>query len=369
MPTQRASAGDLSPGRLRRPLAAALLALLMLLLPAVTSARPAFAAPAEPAHPRSAPEQPSPGRATWSVQGATHGKPDNRPTLTYAGVEPGASHQDAVAVRNFGAVPLKLAVYASDAHNTGTGGFDLLPAADRPVDVGSWVRMAKSALTVPAGATVVVPFTLAVPRNATPGFHVGGIVASFSGTALDAKGNTVRVDRRVGVRLFLQVSGPLRPQLVVRDVTVDYRGGWDPVHPGTATVGYTVTNTGNVPLQAHRTLHTEGLLGVFGRTGEQPDVPLLLPGNSVRLSARLTGVWPGGRLHARVELAPYTAVVALSTAVPPATAGATAGAVPWTWLIAVLVLLAAAGPWARRRLRGRAAAPAKGEAPALSRAG
>jgi hypothetical protein len=156
----------------------------------------------------------------------------------------------------------------------------------------------------------------------------------------------------------------------VKDVAVHYRGGWDPVHPGTATVSYTVSNTGNVPLQAHRTLHAEGLLGVFGKTSAQPDVPLLLPGNSVHLTGVLTGVWPGVSLHASVRLAPFTAVVALGSPVPQAAASADASAVPWTWFLAFLLVLAATVLWTlRSRRRHRASTAPEETAPALSHAG
>jgi hypothetical protein len=363
MHVRRVSGANPPVGHRPRRLAAGLVTLLAVLLSTASATGTAVAAPASGPPGGSKTTGGSGGtsgdRITWSVQASGRTRPDTRPTFSYAAVPAGTSRADHIAIRNLGSGPLTLQVYASDARNTSTGGFDLLPAARRPVDVGSWVHLTKSRVTVRAHSTVIVPFTVTVPANATPGFHVGGIVASSSGTAHDAKGDLVRVDRRVGMRVFLQVAGPLRPGLAVRHLTVRYKGGWDPIHPGTATVGYTVTNTGNVPLQAHRAVRTGGLFGVFGKVTRQADVPLLLPGNSIRLTARLTGVWPGGTLHTEVSLKPFTSVVALAPPPAAATATATTGAVPWTWLITALAVLAALGLWAgRRRRRGAGAAGA-----------
>ena len=364
MPTQRTSDEHGPEHRHLRRLAAGLVALLVLLISTALATDTAFAAPTagtaspSPSAPPTSPQSPaagtaSPNQIAWSIQAATKNKPDTRPTLNYTDLPPGTSRQDSVAVHNFGAKSLKLTVYPSDAYNTRTGGFDVLPAAQHPVDVGSWIHMARTTVDVAPGGIAIVPFTIAVPKNATPGFHVGGIVASASGIALDAKGDTVRVDRRVGMRMFLQVSGPLHPALAVKGLTVHYQGGWDPIHAGTATITYTVANTGNVPLQAHQTLRTDGLFGVFGKSTHGADVPLLLPGNSVRVSAKVTGIWPGGRLHTSVQLAPYTTLVSL--AMPPTSSSTSTWAVPWTWLIAVLVVLVTLGTWTRRRRRRRRA--------------
>ena len=360
MPTQRISDANPPYRRHFRHLAAGLVALPVLLISMVLSANAALAAPGagtvspSPSAPATSTRTPaagttSPNQIAWSIQAATQGKPDTRPAFNYADLPPGTSRQDWVAVHNFGAKPLQLTVYPSDAYNTATGGFDVLPAAQKPIDVGSWIHMAETTVTVAPGANSIVAFTVAVPKNATPGFHVGGIVASSSGTALDAKGDTVRVDRRVGMRMFLQVSGPLTPTLAVKNLTVHYQGGWDPVHPGTTTISYTVANTGNVPLQAHQALHTNGLLGTFSRATRKADIPLLLPGNSIQVSAKVTGVWPGGRLHVTVQLTPYTTLV--SIAVPPASAHASVWAMPWTWLVCFVVVLGAVGTWIWRRRR------------------
>ena len=56
-------------------------------------------------------------------------------------------------------------VYANDAFNTPSGGFDLLAGNKRPSDVGRWVTLVANAVTIPARHSVAIPFTLTVPRD------------------------------------------------------------------------------------------------------------------------------------------------------------------------------------------------------------
>jgi len=355
-------------------LALILTALLTVLLGTAASGE-AWAAPGSTPTSAPSPKQATAAGATptqlsWSVQAAAGTKPDARPEFTYQNVAPSTQRTDAVAVENFSAAPLTLSVYASDAYNTPTGGFDLLPAAQKPTDVGRWIHLDRSQVTVPARGTVIVPFKLTVPADATPGFHVGGIVASASGTSTDAKGDAVRVDRRVGMRVFLQVSGPLHPALSISGFTVHYQGGWNPVGAGTATVAYTVTNSGNVPLQARQTLRASGVFGVFTKNAAQRDLPLLLPGNSIRLSATIAGVWPGLRLNVQAQVTPYTSLVVLNPQPTTVISTTSTWATPWTWLIVVLLLIAALGAWrwsARRRRKESRGSAAKTSPPAARR--
>src|SRR5262245_13107227 len=89
------------------------------------------------------------GQLTFGVQTATETKPDTRPYYSYSATS-GASVTDYLAVFNYGSTPLTLKVYASDAFNTGTGGFDLLAANAQPTDIGSWITMSAGEVTVPA---------------------------------------------------------------------------------------------------------------------------------------------------------------------------------------------------------------------------
>jgi len=115
----------------------------------------------------------------------------NRTALSYD-VDPGATITDSVTLYNYGNTQLTFRIYATDAFNNEDGQFDLIPGAEEPTDVGSWVTMPQANITVPPGRQVVLPITLDVPANATAGDHVGAILAANDaegtgpdGTALD----------------------------------------------------------------------------------------------------------------------------------------------------------------------------------------
>ena len=111
-----------------------------------------------------------------------------------------------------------------------------------PTDVGTWVKFDKTApfITIPAKTAVDLPFTLSVPANASPGDHPGGIVAALTTPSLDSHGNRINIEQRVGTRIYLRVSGVLKPQLTVRSSTAVYHANWNPFGDGSATVTYQV---------------------------------------------------------------------------------------------------------------------------------
>ncbi|MEK8107066.1 hypothetical protein NKG94_21505 [Micromonospora sp. M12] len=66
-------------------------------------------------------------------------------------------------------------------------------------------------VTVGPNETRVVPFTITVPKGATPGDHPAGIAATVTST-----GGTVSVESRVGFRVMVRVNGSARAALPVR---------------------------------------------------------------------------------------------------------------------------------------------------------
>ncbi|MEV7232370.1 DUF916 domain-containing protein [Polymorphospora sp. NPDC051019] len=280
--------------------------------------------------------------AAWSVQPSGRGGPGNRPFFSYD-LAPGGTVTDHVGVTNLGTAPVTLTVYGSDAYNTTSGGFDLLPADRPPTDVGGWIRLAQTTVTVPARSRADIPFTLTVPANATPGDHAGGIVASVTSSSADARGHATRLEQRVGSRVYLRVNGPLRPSLRVDDLKAAYSPGW---HPGTGelTLTYTVRNTGNTRTAPTQAVRVEGLFGLPVDSSTLDPLPELLPGGVLRRTVTLSGQPAALRLSAAVSVAPDPGAAASSSAA--------AWALSW-WYLLVPVLAAGTGwlLWRRRTRR------------------
>ena len=310
---------------------------------------PAAYNPASAAAPaRPAPRQP----LTFGVQPSGPNKPDRRSYFSY-GATPGASIRDHLAVVNLSHSALTLRVYARDAFNTSDGGFDLLPATAKSVDVGSWVKVQSSVVKVKARSRVIMPFSLAVPRNGTPGDHAGGVVAALTTTRIDGHGNPVRIEERVGARIYLRVAGPLHPKLTVSGMQTSYHGTPNPAGCASLAVSYQVRNEGNVRLTGHQRVRVSGPLGIGAKTQDGKDLPDLLPGNTMTVDTTVQCVRPTLRVNATATVNPVPLPGDTSPGVPSVIARSGLWALPWIGLGMLLVLLVLGGLYLRKRRRER----------------
>ena len=279
------------------------------------------------------------GDVTWTVRTAENGYGADRSSFSYT-VNPGGKIKDTMVVANRGKAPLTLAVYAADGFTTDTGQLDLLPQGKKSVGIGAWVHADRTSVTVRPGKTVNIPFTATVPDNATPGDYAGGILSSLKQSD-EAEG--INVDRRLGIRIKLRVSGELKARLAVENLRADYGGSADPFAKGDATVTYTIHNTGNAILSAKQAVSVSGPFGWLRvKAGAIAAPPDLLPGESWKVRVPVHGVAPGVRLAATATLTPVLTDASGSTTSLKQVRSTTHGwAVPWTLLLLVLVLVTA----------------------------
>lgn len=323
----------------------ALLALLTLLVVLGGTVHPAAARAAD------APDAPD-DDVTWTVRTASNDRGAERTSFAYD-VNPGGTVQDALVVANRGDEPLTLGVYAADGFTTDTGTLDLVKKDATSKGVGAWVRAAAPTVTVQPGKSAQVPFTVAVPAAASPGDYVGGIVTTLTQPD-DAQG--INVDRRLGIKIALRVTGDLAPALAVQDVHVHYTGTANPAAPGDATVTYTLQNTGNAVISAQTSAAVAGPFGSLRATGRSAAAtPQLLPGERWPVTIRVHDVWPALRLTATATVVPVVTDASGSTApLAAVSADAHGWAVPWAALVVVLVLVGAVLLVVRLRRRDRA---------------
>jgi hypothetical protein len=302
------------------------------------------------------PATPAPGRVTFGIEPASASGADGRASFTF-GVTPGAVLFDHVSLLNYSSVPLTLQVYARDAEETTGGGFGLLPASSTSRGVGAWISgpPGDAAVEVPPETAkgqpgqTVVPFTVQVPANATPGDHVGGIIATLQTEGKNASGQQIILDQRVGTRVFVRVSGQISPRVTVSSVGAAYSGTANPFGQGTVDVHYVVTNAGNVDVGlSDQSISVSGLVADTHQA-RVAAVPLLLPGSSVSERVILPAVWPQFRLHATVTVNPVLLNGTSTQPLSPVTGSTSLWAIPWTLLLLIVVIVGLA--WYIRRRR------------------
>jgi len=340
-----------------------------------------------PATPAAAKPKPSPGaspkpgksvndaKATFGIGPADAKGVDGRPYLNYT-TSPGARTTDHVIVRNYGTSPLTLRVYTADATAGANGAIGFAAESNPGRDAHRWITFAGGrpslTLALKPRASQVLPIDVAVPSNATPGDHLAGVLASFTGRVVGKSGQNVNLEQRVALRALFRVSGTIRSQMAIEHLDVAYHGTLNPFGAGSATITYVVRNTGNVLLSGKQRLNLTGIFGSTGSRSKLVQLPLMLPGAAFPMRVRVAKVWPQLLMHARVTITPLGVAGAANPKLSPASATASFWAVPWSLLGLVLLvaaLVAALLVW-RRKLNARPAAHAakKITGPALGEA-
>lgn len=312
------------------------------------------------------------GDLSWGLLPADNDHGADRPNYSYA-ARPGDTLSDTVVVTNHSAQRLELRAYAADAFTTTSGQLDLLPAGETSSDLGAWIAVGDGGggpvtIAVDPGQSLDVPFTVDVPADAAPGDHSAGIITSL---VQRTSSSTVALDRRLALRVHLRVEGTLAPAVVVGDVEVVHHDVANPFGTSTATVRYTLTNTGNARIVAAESVTVTGPFGWARTTTGTDELPELLPGSSLQQEVEVSGVRPLGRAAAAVAVT-ATAVGIGGGATASADGAAQTWAVPWAALVLVVLVLLAAlrGPAlvaaARRRLGPRRPADPEGAATATA---
>lgn len=284
------------------------------------------------------------------------GRPDGRSRFTYT-ADPGQTVTDRVLVGNTGSARQDFTVYATDAFNGGDGAFSLLATADTPTSVGAWLRFDDGSdrvkFSLEPNEVRLLSFTVAFPADATPGDHVGGLVASVV-----EEGQQVSVDRRVATSIFARVSGELQPALSITSYDASYEGDWWNPFSGSVKLHYTVSNPGNVALAANLTSGVATWFGIPATGLQGGSIPMLLPGNTATYEFTVGGVGQWLYLNPSTVLNPFVDSPDNSQqlTVSPITRDTVTFGVPWMLLI--LLALAAAIflllRWRRRRDEERA---------------
>lgn len=129
-------------------------------------------------------------------------------------LEPGAVQKEGITVVNNSTETKTVLVYAADSTPSTGGAFACKQFSEEKTDVGSWISLNKTELTLSAGSTQIVPFTITVPANAGVGEHNGCVLIQEKKPKRDDQPG-VNLSIRTGLRVAIMVPGDIERKLEI----------------------------------------------------------------------------------------------------------------------------------------------------------
>ena len=153
-------------------------------------------------------------------------RPDNPRTesIFIHTLEPGEVQEEGVLLVNNTDEQKTLLVYAVDGMVSSGGAFACRQMTEPKKDVGTWIALEKSEVTLGSGTSEIVPFTISVPQNAGVGEHNGCIVIQEKKEKTEGQ-TGMTLSFRTGLRVAITVPGELARKLEVVDFTVTPQEG------------------------------------------------------------------------------------------------------------------------------------------------
>lgn len=188
-------------------------------------------------------------------------------------VAAGESSSGTVTVNNFYSKSLQVSIFVKE-----------FSAADEtynytfsdPID--KWVSVAPEyeKIYLDKGAGKTIPFTVALPKNATPGDRYFAVFASA-----DMSGTGFRQTAQVASLIYIQVVGGK----IIRSATIENADIPSIVLGPTMTYAFKAKNNGNVHFDAYFYARLEGLFGKYPMSGNDQ---VVLRNTTRQLSGKLT---------------------------------------------------------------------------------
>ena len=199
--------------------------------------------------------------------------PDNPRTqsIFIMTLDKGETGTDEVLVVNNSGEEQTIYLYAVDGIVTNTGSYTCEQESDAKTDLGKWITLSKSEVTLADSKNTRVPFTVTMPRTADVGEHNGCIVFETKDTSETATANEsggVSVKTRQAIRVVATVPGALNRDIVLEDFAVAEAHS-KPVY------NVSLSNVGNVSADVEVTVRVTSLFKneIYTNGGGYPVLP------------------------------------------------------------------------------------------------
>ncbi|MFL5846096.1 MAG: hypothetical protein ACJ762_15515 [Solirubrobacteraceae bacterium] len=228
---------------------------------------------------------------------------------------PGGTVEGTLLIVNAGQKAGTARLDVVDATTGATSGAVYETVGEPSDDVGAWLRLDRSEVTLGPGESARVGFTASVPADARRGEHLGGIVAAPVATAAgadqadgDNRSFKVSVVNQSIVAVQVNLPGPARQVLKVRDVRAGGQPGYQTLVLALSNPGERmVRGTGSVEVLRGDEVVSRQRFSIdtfLPRT--RIDYPLVVRGKALLpgdYRARVTLDWGTGVEHAELPFA------------------------------------------------------------------
>lgn len=160
-------------------------------------------------------------------------------------LDKGEGKDDKVVVENLGDSPLEIKIYPVDATTTSDGAFALRNEDEPKEDIGGWVKLSASELSLNPKEKKVVDFRIDIPKDVVVGEHIGGIVVENKAIKM---GKQLNLKTRVGVRIYETVPGVTQKKVNLTDINA--KGFYNSIASVfyNWSLQYKISNEGNVQI-------------------------------------------------------------------------------------------------------------------------
>ncbi len=136
----------------------------------------------------------------------------------YTALPLGEKRDDTLLLSNDSDAPLTLKVYPADSAKSSDGGFALEQEVEERDEVGKWITLSTSEVTLEPHTTQEVPFSIEIPADATvdAGEHAGGILIQEKKEAPTTTTGGIQLSTRIGVRVYVTVPGEVKEDVTIK---------------------------------------------------------------------------------------------------------------------------------------------------------
>ena len=178
-------------------------------------------------------------------------------------LNPGDKQAEGLLAVNNSPEKKTMLIYAVDSTPSTGGAFACKQFGQDKKDVGAWITLKKSEVTLDPGTNELIPFEIVVPKSASVGEHNGCIIIQEKKEKVEGKSG-VNLSFRTGLRVAITVPGELKRNIEIIGFSVTPRNN------GGFFLRPQVKNLGNVSVDADVQVTTRYFFGpVYIKHGGQ----------------------------------------------------------------------------------------------------